>query len=67
MKLYNEKEQIAQAKTKYSYLGEQEQQKVEYKLNPVFSNIEGGRNGIKGLVTLGRNPTQLNFQLAKRD
>ena len=36
-------------------------------LNPVFKEINRLRNGIKGVVTSGQDPTQLNFQYIKKE
>ena len=36
-------------------------------LSSVFKDINGLRNGIKGIVTTGQDPTQLNFQLVRQN
>jgi hypothetical protein len=38
-------------------------------LNPVFKEVNKWKllNGIKGVVTLGQDPTQLSFHLMKRN
>lgn len=35
-------------------------------LSPIFKKINGSRNGIKGVVMSGQDPTQLSFQLVEK-
>ena len=67
MKIYNEKEQAEQEKYKMYNLRRKGASGSERELNSVFKEINRLRNGIKGKLISGQDPTQVNFQLVKRD
>ena len=63
IKIYNEKEQAEQGETQNMYRLKKGTPGIGIELNPVFKEI----NRLNGVVTSGQDPTQLSFQLAKRN
>ena len=71
MQIYNEKEQAELGKIENVQF-EEEGNTSGMEISPMFKEINRLKkslmlNGIKGVVTSGQDPTQLSFQLVKRN
>ena len=62
MKIYNKKNQAEQIKIQNAQI-EKRTPGNRIALNPMFKEINGLRNGIKGVMTSGQDLTKRNFQL----
>ena len=66
MEVYNEKEQAEKIKIQTVQI-ENGVPRSGTEQNPVFKNLKGLKNGIKQVMTLGKDPTQRSFHLEKRN